>query len=139
MEPTQNNPNNHNLIIIQKLDEFKNDIINIIVNKNNKLNNKIKNFTYKINNQIKDINNRLDQIENKNLKNQNINSNKNNKKLVKSQIINHSKLIGDNNENDNNNIKRTKNLYSESPEKNIENEISDDQITEEEKNKNLKN
>ena len=57
MEPTQNNPNNHNQIIIQKLDEFKNDIINIIDNKNNKLNNKIKNFTYNINNQIKDINN----------------------------------------------------------------------------------
>ncbi len=34
-------------------------IINIIDNKNNKLNVKIKNFTYKINNQIKDINNRL--------------------------------------------------------------------------------
>ena len=60
MEPTQNNPNNHNLIIIQRLGEFKNDIINIIDNKNNKLNNKIKNFTNKINNQIKDINNRLD-------------------------------------------------------------------------------
>ena len=45
MECTQNNPNNYNLFIIQKLDEFKNDIINIVDNKNNKLNNKIKNFT----------------------------------------------------------------------------------------------
>ena len=122
MEPTQNNPNNHNLIIIQKLDEFKNDIINIIDNKNNKLNNKIKNFTYKINNRI--------------------NNNQNNKRLAKSQIINHSKLIEDSNQN--NNIKWNKNLYSESPKKNIENENSDsnedfDQNTEKEKNKNYKN
>ena len=117
MEPTQNNPNNHNLIIIQRLEEFKNDIINIIDNKNNKLNVKIKNFTYKINNQIKDINNRLDQIENKNLKNQNINNNKNNKRLAKYQINYHSKLIEDNNENDN--IKIAKNLYYKSPEKYI--------------------
>ena len=92
MECTQNNPNDYNLIIIQKLDEFKNDIINVIDNKNNKLNNKIKNFTYKINNQIKDVNNRLYYIENKNLQNQNNNSNKNNKRLTKFQINNYSKL-----------------------------------------------